>query len=207
MVVCTNNTHVCSCAHTQYIHISTHVYQPRHPWANVCEDLQLCMHNTCMVTPVFRPRTHSQLVKWKLISGLTQPVTWALLGFTICQSFCSKTKPLIPDFWEPDLSGHSCSSPDIHSCLLSRPCLATHTARGPQQSMEKTETSQRVGEATMLLLMMVVTKPTIPWALERLPRVMGWMLCKQALTHPVQQSCGVAIFTPIFRIRKLAQKS
>lgn len=64
-------------------------------------------------------------------------------SYQLCFKFiiCPETKPLIPDFWEPDLSGHSCSSPDTHSCLLSRPCLATQTAKATQQSMETFESS------------------------------------------------------------------
>lgn len=93
--------------HAQYLHVHTH-FQTRGP------------------QPIGQ-------MKFDIWANSISHMGFAL-GSQSAQNLCLKTKPLIPDCWELDLSSHSCSSPDTHSCLLSRPCLATQTAKAIQSS-------------------------------------------------------------------------
>jgi len=102
-----------------YVHPRIEVHGPKGPltqkYANIYA--QYLHIHTCFQIRDLQPIGSMKVDIWAKSTSHT--------GFALdaesAQSLCSETKPLIPDFQDVDLSGHSCSSPDIHSCLTKDP--------------------------------------------------------------------------------------
>lgn len=155
--------HICTCDVHILLYVQTHKHAHKHSYVHTCRDVHAPMGTRVQTMQInihaqyLHSHTHFQTrdpqptgqMKVNFWANSTSHMGFAL-GSQSAQSLCLKTKPLIPHCWELDLSGHSCSSPDAYSCLLSRPCLATQTARATQQSMEKMRLLDERREGTML---------------------------------------------------------
>ena len=133
---------------------------------------------------------------WHL--GKVNQSHWLCFRCRICPEPLLRNKA--PHSW---LSGRGLVWPQLflsrHPQLsYQRPCLATQTAKATQQPLEKTETSSWVDggndDALLWRRKMIIMQPD----LRHLPRIMGQMLCKQALTHHVQLFYEFSIIIPIF---------